>query len=314
MSDPSEHNSDSYLTEKIFNVLKSNPDYEKKVEETFEYFRMGSPEERYEIDVKDLSDDIISDIDSCIKNCETVEEKYGLLNESIVKAIKLMFEKYKPKILETKKHNRKESKQAFTRLSPSISNQWMLSNINQISLPNSLSELIGYVPQYSGISSKDEVKNIDYKDHKLLQKDSKKKRLENKETEKEEPQNQKEIENLLSTVKGVCIETFKDQINRFYATVRIKDHIECIELQGDRFRNIIRTAYYITYRKLLSDERLGWVINLIEAEMMFNEDIKKIDLKLRVAKKGDTVFYYDLTNPMWEVRDNLRLLGHFKKS
>ena len=34
---------------------------------------------------------------------------------------------------------------------------------------------------------------------------------------------------------------------------------------------------------------------------MYNEDIKKIKLDLRVAKTDKEEFYYDLTNPKWEV-------------
>jgi hypothetical protein len=51
----------------------------------------------------------------------------------------------------------------------------------------------------------------------------------------------------------------------------------------------------------LTDDRLDGVMKLIECDLLFKEDVKKIDLKLRVAKTGIDTFYYDLTNPKWEI-------------
>ena len=46
---------------------------------------------------------------------------------------------------------------------------------------------------------------------------------------------------------------------------------------------------------------LDGILKLIESQLMYNEDIKKIHLNLRVAKTDKDAFYYDLTNSKWEI-------------
>lgn len=72
--------SNSQLAEMMINALELNPDFEKQAEEKFEYFRMGLPEVRYEIDVKDSPVDLISNLESYIKNPKTRKEIYDLCN------------------------------------------------------------------------------------------------------------------------------------------------------------------------------------------------------------------------------------------
>src|SRR6185437_7551015 len=146
MSDLSLELSDSDIANRMSDALCLNPYYEKQVEETFEFFRMGSPNVWFKTDVKDLLYDLINNLNLLIENCKTRKEKYVRLNKPFVKAIDLTFEKYKPKILATKERNRKESEQAFTDLPLSISDHWLLVNVDQISLPDALAELIEYTP------------------------------------------------------------------------------------------------------------------------------------------------------------------------
>ncbi len=146
---------DSDLANRISDALSLNREYENQAKEKFEYFRMPSPDVWFKIDVKHLSDDIRNYLNSVVENCKNKNEKYERLNDIFVKAIELFYEKCKPKILETKKHNREEAEQAFTTLPSSISKHWKLVNIDKIPIPDSLAELIGYTPslQTASLSS-----------------------------------------------------------------------------------------------------------------------------------------------------------------
>ena len=106
---------------------------------------------------------------------------------------------------------------------------------------------------------------------------------------------------ILTTIEGRFIEIFIDQFNKFYVTIRINSHIECIPFECDRFKNIIRSEYYDNEQRILTDDRLDGIINLIESKSECNEDIKKVDLNLRVAKINNDAIYYGLTNPKWEI-------------
>lgn len=106
----------------------------------------------------------------------------------------------------------------------------------------------------------------------------------------------------MASIKERYIEIFKDQINRFYITLRINDHIECVALESSKFKNVIINEYYHIENKILSDEKLDGIIKLFESELTFNEYIKKVNLNLRVAKiNNNNTLYYDLTNPKWEI-------------
>jgi hypothetical protein len=109
------------------------------------------------------------------------------------------------------------------------------------------------------------------------------------------------ISRILKTIKERYIEIFKDELNKYYVTLRINDHVECVQFESNRFKNIIRAEYFEQEKKILSNEMLDGLLKLIECQLMYNDDIKKIDLKLRVAKKDKDVFYYDLTNLKWEI-------------
>jgi hypothetical protein len=108
------------------------------------------------------------------------------------------------------------------------------------------------------------------------------------------------ISKILKSIKERYIEIFKNEINEFYINLRINDHVESVPFESDRFKNIIRKEYFEQEKKILSNEMLDGLLKLIESQLMYNEGIKKINLNLRVAKKDEDVFYYDLTNSKWE--------------
>lgn len=126
--------------------------------------------------------------------------------------------------------------------------------------------------------------------------------------EKEEGEDQVRVSvaDIIASVKERYIEIFKDQINTFYVTLKINDHVECIPLQSNRFKNVIRKEFFDKIGQLISDDKLDGIIKLIESQSMFDDNIRKIELSLRVAKLNandydNDVFYYDLTTTKWEI-------------
>jgi hypothetical protein len=114
------------------------------------------------------------------------------------------------------------------------------------------------------------------------------------------------ISDILTLVKERYTEIIKDQINNYYVTVKINDHTECIPLQSSRFKNIIRKEYFDKSSQLISDDKLEGIVKLLESQSMYDDNIPRADLTLRVARvdsqnDGEMIFYYDLTNPKWEI-------------
>ncbi|MDR4491935.1 MAG: bifunctional DNA primase/polymerase [Candidatus Nitrosocosmicus sp.] len=105
---------------------------------------------------------------------------------------------------------------------------------------------------------------------------------------------------LIETIRERYIEIFKDQFNSLYVTIKINNHIECIPLDSSKFKSIIRAEYYNSNKDILSNDQLGGIIDLIQSQMMFDENISMRELNLRVAKVDNTIIY-DLTNPKWEI-------------
>jgi hypothetical protein len=167
--------------------------------------------------------------------------------------------------------------------------------------------LTGYTPS-SSLKEEDENKEFEVKEQQqkdvndtIIQENDNSNKDENKE-EEATPGQEDTNSNIITSIKERCIEIFKDQINRFYTTLRINDHIETMALESSRFKNVIRNEYFYREGKILTDDKLDGIIKLIESELMFNDDIRKVNLSLRVAKtnENDTI-YYDLTNSKWEI-------------
>jgi hypothetical protein len=114
------------------------------------------------------------------------------------------------------------------------------------------------------------------------------------------------ITDLISSIKERCIEIFRDQINVYYATIRINDHVESIPLHSSRFKNIIRKEFFDKTGTVISDDKLDGLLKLIESQSMFDDNIRRINLSLRVAminqdkENNNLAFIYDLTTSKWE--------------
>jgi hypothetical protein len=120
---------------------------------------------------------------------------------------------------------------------------------------------------------------------------------------KQEEKSNLNIHHLLNAVKERWIEVFIDQFGKYYITIRVKDHVECIPLNSNRFKGIVRNEYFDKERKILSEDKLEGILKLLESELMFSTALKKIGLNLRVAAREEepNIFYYDLTNQQWEI-------------
>ena len=121
-------------------------------------------------------------------------------------------------------------------------------------------------------------------------------KINKKETKKEEI-------DIISLIKeDYCVELFVDQFNKPYIAIKIKEHLEILGLDSQRFKNWLFRFFYKNTGDL-SNEQVENVIKVLKSEAEFNENRKK--LELRVAKPAatdnddDYTFYYDLTNSNW---------------
>ncbi len=145
--------SDSYIANKIFNTLSSNGAYKDQAIKKFEYFRIESPDVWYVIDIKHFSDEVKSQLEYCLKDCNTVEEKYCSLDKIFVNVITLIYKNIGPQILADKKDDRVAAEKAINEISSALSHQWMLVGSNKTSISSSLDELIRYKVPISSFPS-----------------------------------------------------------------------------------------------------------------------------------------------------------------
>lgn len=94
---------------------------------------------------------------------------------------------------------------------------------------------------------------------------------------------------------------FYDQLNKLYVTIKINDHIENISIESKRFKFLVRKEILEKEGKTINDDKLDRIIKSIQAEMMFDENIERKELSLRVCGKDNNTIYYDLTNQKWEI-------------
>ena len=103
---------------------------------------------------------------------------------------------------------------------------------------------------------------------------------------------------LLEKIKEHCIELFVDQYNVPHASIKIDNHVEILSLNNRRFKNLLYKICYNETKKLNS-EKIEGILNILKADAEFSGNKKKVDL--RVVKKDDYTFYYDLTNNSWTI-------------
>ena len=90
-----------YLVDNIFNNLLENGyciitkqnKYIDQIVNKFDFFRIGSPNVHIEIAKNDLDAETIKQIENCIQDCKTIEQKYrkldGIFTEVIARITKL---------------------------------------------------------------------------------------------------------------------------------------------------------------------------------------------------------------------------------
>ena len=111
--------------------------------------------------------------------------------------------------------------------------------------------------------------------------------------------NKKEEEiDILSLIKDNSVEIFVDQFNKPYIAIKIKEHIEILGLDSQRFKNWLFRFFYENTGDL-SSEQVENTIKVLKSEAEFNENRKRLELRVAKLATDDFTFYYDLTNSNW---------------
>ena len=284
ISSPSDSWTRGSLVDSIFNNLsecesnnsgETQNKYVAQIIDKLKYLRLKLPDVCFEIDKNDLKPETTKQIKIYTRDYETPDKRYGRLDGVITQVIARIAKKARPMILSD-------------------------SDNKDIGLETSLNEIEDLVTFKWNLINDDELNITNTTVRKPIQVTTSK----NGKSEEDNPlEQQNAISNILTSIKERYAEIFIDQLNRFYVTVRINDHTECIPLESSRFKNLVRKEYFDREKNILSEEKLDGIIKLVESELMFKDDnIKKIELNLRVSKtKDDDIIYYDLTNQKWEI-------------
>src|SRR6478672_3545388 len=291
---------DEYLQIVISNQLIDNKDnkYINQAKEKFQYFRINSPSVVYNIDVGDLDEQIIKRLEDITGHIKTIEQKYNRVDSIFAASIYLIYKnQVLPQLLSTTLEDHVIVTNRINEMPSIVSGKWRLTDSDK-KLQTSgscLSEIIGYVSSLSSVSI---IKEPSESNDNINDKGESKE----KGYTKYDDNGNNTVLQIIELIKERCIEIFQDQFNELYVTFKINSHVECMPLESDRFKNVIRKEYFEQENKVIKEDNLNGILKLIEAQLMHSEDIKKIELKLRVAKTADNgSFYYDLTNPKWEV-------------
>src|SRR6185437_1113536 len=137
----------SVIASEISRTLSSNKKYRDQAKEKFEYFRMGSPTVWFDIDIKDLSDEIKNQLVYYIKDCDTIQEKYNKLNIIFAEAIASIYKRNAHIILEDKLRDKEPAENAIHEIFPALFNHWTIFWLDpDIDSTSSLNGLNGYAP------------------------------------------------------------------------------------------------------------------------------------------------------------------------
>ncbi|HSF51270.1 MAG TPA: bifunctional DNA primase/polymerase, partial [Nitrososphaeraceae archaeon] len=119
------------------------------------------------------------------------------------------------------------------------------------------------------------------------------------ETNKNNKKEKEEEIDILSLIKeDYCIALFVDQFNKPYIAIKIKEHVEILGIDNQRFKNWLFKVFYKNTGDL-SSEQVENVIKVLKSDAEFNENRKKLELRVAKAVMDDYTFYYDLTNSNW---------------
>ncbi|WP_458746022.1 bifunctional DNA primase/polymerase [Candidatus Nitrosocosmicus sp. T] len=146
-------------------------------------------------------------------------------------------------------------------------------------------------------NNKDKPRKNDYK-IKQTQADSINETMESNDDENESSDKQ-----LVTLVEQRCMLFFIDQFNDIFVSVEINDHTETLPIDSSRFQSLILKECFENDIKKINKDKIKYIVEIIKSRKEFNTNIAKNTLNLRVARGGDTNFYYyyDLTNAKWEV-------------
>jgi hypothetical protein len=110
--------------------------------------------------------------------------------------------------------------------------------------------------------------------------------------------NKKEIDIIL-LIKETYVDLFVDQFNKPFIAIKINGHVETLGLDSLRFKNWLFRFFYKNTNEI-SSEQVENTIKVLKSEAEFNENRKKLELRVAKATIGDEhTFYYDLTNSNW---------------
>ena len=156
--------SDEYLQIVISNQLIDNKDntYINQAKEKYQYFRINSPSVVYDIDVVDLSDQIIKHFEDIIGHNKTIEQKHNRLNSIFAASIYLIYKnQVLPRLLSTTSEDPVIVRSRINEMPSLVSGKWRLTDSSK-KLQTSgscLSEIIGYVSSLSPITKEASTSN-----------------------------------------------------------------------------------------------------------------------------------------------------------
>ena len=89
------------------------------------------------------------------------------------------------------------------------------------------------------------------------------------------------LKSYLASVREQCEELFVNQYGEPYTAVKIREHLETLNLNHTRFRNWICRSYYELEGKVPNSENITNTLNILKANAEFDGNSK--ELHLRVA-------------------------------
>ena len=114
---------------------------------------------------------------------------------------------------------------------------------------------------------------------------------------KEKKKGKEEID-IISLIKEYYVDVFVDQFNKPYIAIKIKGHIEVLGLDSQRFKNWLFRFFYKNTGEISSEE-VENTIKVLKSEAEFNENRKRLELRVAKLATDNFTFYYDLTDSNW---------------
>ena len=120
--------------------------------------------------------------------------------------------------------------------------------------------------------------------------------------EEDKEENKKESVKVLEFLDERIVCLFKDQFESAFATVLINGHSETLPIHRSiKFERWVCGTYYKETGRTIGSEVLNQVCTTLEARAIFDGDTKPLELRVSKDLDDELTYYYDLTNPLWEV-------------